>query len=79
MDPLHDADAVDRPTARANGRYARFSLGARNERGCVRPPGRQSFVVTTGTGSGKSLCFFLPIVDAASFVVLAEALGCEMY
>ena len=26
---------------------------------------RQSFVVTTGTGSGKSLCFFVPIVDAA--------------
>jgi Lhr-like helicase len=26
---------------------------------------RQSFVVTTGTGSGKSLCFFIPIVDAA--------------
>ena len=24
----------------------------------------ESFVVTTGTGSGKSLCFFLPIVDA---------------
>lgn len=24
----------------------------------------QSFVVTTGTGSGKSLCFFLPIIDA---------------
>ena len=23
-----------------------------------------SFVVTTGTGSGKSLCFFVPIVDA---------------
>lgn len=23
----------------------------------------QSFVVTTGTGSGKSLCFFVPIVD----------------
>ena len=22
---------------------------------------RQSFVVTTGTGSGKSLCFFIPI------------------
>ncbi|MBI5500477.1 MAG: DEAD/DEAH box helicase [Deltaproteobacteria bacterium] len=28
----------------------------------------QSFVVTTGTGSGKSLCFFIPIVNA----VLAE-------
>ena len=26
--------------------------------------GNQSFVVTTGTGSGKSLCFFVPIVDA---------------
>lgn len=24
----------------------------------------KSFVVTTGTGSGKSLCFFVPIVDA---------------
>jgi hypothetical protein len=25
----------------------------------------QSFVVTSGTGSGKSLCFFVPIIDAA--------------
>lgn len=25
----------------------------------------QSYVVTTGTGSGKSLCFFIPIIDAA--------------
>jgi Lhr-like helicase len=25
---------------------------------------KKSFVVTTGTGSGKSLCFFVPIVDA---------------
>ncbi|KRA33542.1 DEAD/DEAH box helicase [Rhodanobacter sp. Root627] len=25
--------------------------------------GRQSYVVTTGTGSGKSLAFFLPIID----------------
>ncbi|MBF0561547.1 MAG: DEAD/DEAH box helicase [Alphaproteobacteria bacterium] len=25
----------------------------------------QSFVVTTGTGSGKSLCYFIPIIDAA--------------
>jgi Lhr-like helicase len=24
-----------------------------------------SFVVTTGTGSGKSLCFFIPIIDSA--------------
>lgn len=27
--------------------------------------GGHSFVVTTGTGSGKSLCFFVPIIDAA--------------
>jgi len=33
---------------------------------------RQSFVVTTGTGSGKSLCFFVPILDAA---VRARASG----
>jgi ATP-dependent helicase YprA (DUF1998 family) len=33
---------------------------------------RQSFVVTTGTGSGKSLCFFIPIVDAA---IRARAAG----
>jgi ATP-dependent helicase YprA (DUF1998 family) len=26
---------------------------------------RQSFAVTIGTGSGKSLCFFIPIIDAA--------------
>ena len=26
----------------------------------------ESFVVTTGTGSGKSLCFFVPIVDAVA-------------
>jgi Lhr-like helicase len=26
---------------------------------------KQSFVVTTGTGSGKSLCFFVPVIDAA--------------
>lgn len=29
---------------------------------------KQSYVVTTGTGSGKSLCFFIPIVSA----ILAE-------
>src|SRR5689334_19809030 len=33
-----------------------------------------SFVVTTGTGSGKSLCFFIPIIDAA---IKARAAGEE--
>jgi Lhr-like helicase len=32
----------------------------------------KSFVVTTGTGSGKSLCFFIPIVDT---IVKAKRLG----
>ena len=32
----------------------------------------QSFVVTTGTGSGKSLCFFVPIVDA---IIRARKVG----
>lgn len=34
----------------------------------------QSFAVTTGTGSGKSLCFFIPIIDA---VIRARAAGDE--
>lgn len=33
---------------------------------------KKSFVVTTGTGSGKSLCFFVPIVDAAIRARLAH-------
>lgn len=32
----------------------------------------QSYVVTTGTGSGKSLCFFVPIVDRAVRAKLAK-------
>ena len=35
---------------------------------------QQSFAVTTGTGSGKSLCFFIPIIDAA---IRARAAGEE--
>jgi ATP-dependent helicase YprA (DUF1998 family) len=35
---------------------------------------RQSFAVTTGTGSGKSLCFCIPIIDAA---IRARAAGEE--
>ena len=34
--------------------------------------GGKSYVVTTGTGSGKSLCFFIPIVDA---IVKAKKAG----
>jgi ATP-dependent helicase YprA (DUF1998 family) len=26
---------------------------------------KKSFVVTTGTGSGKSICYFIPIINSA--------------
>jgi replicative superfamily II helicase len=35
----------------------------------------ESFVVTTGTGSGKSLCFFIPIVDAVVRARQSGAIG----
>jgi ATP-dependent helicase YprA (DUF1998 family) len=33
---------------------------------------RKSFAVTAGTGSGKSICFFVPIIDAAIRAHAAE-------
>ncbi|MCW5657110.1 MAG: DEAD/DEAH box helicase [Burkholderiaceae bacterium] len=36
----------------------------------------RSFVVTTGTGSGKSLCFFVPIVDAILRAKVADPKPC---
>jgi len=42
------------------------------EQAVAKATARQSFVVTTGTGSGKSLCFFVPIIDAA---IRARAAG----
>ena len=47
---------------------ASLSLYLHQERAIATAAARESFVVTTGTGSGKSLCFFIPIVSA----VLAE-------
>lgn len=43
-----------------------FSIGlyTHQEQAIAFAANHQSFVVTTGTGSGKSLCFFIPIVDA---------------
>jgi len=47
-------------------------LHRHQERSVVKAGNRESFVVTTGTGSGKSLCFFVPIVDA---IVRAKRAG----
>lgn len=60
LDP-HTADIF-----RANG--ASLSLYKHQEQAVVLASQGESYVVTTGTGSGKSLCFFIPIVSA----VLAE-------
>lgn len=41
-----------------------LSLHAHQGQAIAKAKAGQSFVVTTGTGSGKSLCFFVPIIDA---------------
>lgn len=64
--------ALDPRTAeifRADG--APLSLYKHQEHAVVLASQGESYVVTTGTGSGKSLCFFIPIVSA----VLAEKRG----
>ena len=46
---------------RANGRP--LSLYKHQEQAVALAAAGESFMVTTGTGSGKSLCFFIPIVN----------------
>lgn len=69
LDTLIANGALDPRTAdifRADG--APLSLYKHQEQAVVLASQGESYVVTTGTGSGKSLCFFIPIVSA----VLAE-------
>lgn len=40
-------------------------LHRHQEQAIAKAAAGQSFIVTTGTGSGKSLCFFIPIIGAA--------------
>lgn len=47
-------------------------LHRHQERSVAKARNRESFVVTTGTGSGKSLCFFVPIIDT---IVRARRMG----
>jgi ATP-dependent helicase YprA (DUF1998 family) len=42
-----------------------LSLYRHQAQAVAKATAKHSFVVTTGTGSGKSLCFFIPIIDAA--------------
>lgn len=66
---LVDAGALERPCAEifcADG--IPLNLYKHQEQAIALAADGESFVVTTGTGSGKSLCFFIPIVNS----VLAE-------
>jgi len=65
VDELVASDDLDEAT----GRIFRFGtaplrLYRHQSEAIAKARAGQSFVVTTGTGSGKSLCFFVPIVDA---------------
>ena len=56
---------------RANGKP--LSLYKHQEQAIALAAEGESFVVTTGTGSGKSLCFFIPIVNHVLRARLANA------
>jgi len=69
LDTLIGGGAIEPRTAeifRADG--APLSLYKHQEQAIALAAQGESYVVTTGTGSGKSLCFFIPIVSA----ILAE-------
>ncbi|WP_316206513.1 MULTISPECIES: DEAD/DEAH box helicase [unclassified Bradyrhizobium] len=51
--------------ALANAPDQSLKLRRHQREAIVKAAAGKSFVVTTGTGSGKSLCFFIPIVNAA--------------
>ncbi|QNL18860.1 DEAD/DEAH box helicase [Hyphobacterium sp. CCMP332] len=57
-----DLDPFTAEIFRANGASIQFH--AHQAQAIAKAKSNQSFVVTTGTGSGKSLCFFVPIVEA---------------
>ncbi len=64
-DELAATGVIDPLTAqvfRIDGQTIRFH--AHQDEAIAKAGNGKSFVVTTGTGSGKSLCFFVPIVDA---------------
>ena len=66
VDALADDRILHRNTAavfRADGMP--ITLHRHQAQATAKALAGQSFVVTTGTGSGKSLCFFVPIIDAA--------------
>ncbi|MFZ6720227.1 DEAD/DEAH box helicase [Undibacterium sp. Ji49W] len=60
---LHLACAELFQTGKAEGHPQSLHLYAHQLQALAKGQGRQSYVVTTGTGSGKSLSFFIPVID----------------
>lgn len=60
---LHKACADIFQTGKAEGNSLPLYLYAHQMEALAKAQNLQSYVVTTGTGSGKSLSFFLPIID----------------
>ena len=60
---LHPACAQIFQTGKAEGNPQPLHLYAHQMEALAKGQARQSYVVTTGTGSGKSLSFFLPVID----------------
>src|ERR1035438_5030754 len=66
VDELADRDVILRETAQIfrNDRGEPFVLYQHQVEAMERASRGESYVVTSGTGSGKSLTYFLPIIDA---------------
>ncbi len=67
--PTVDALVASGDLDEATGRIFRFDIGPvqlhrHQAQSIAKARAGQSYVVTTGTGSGKSLCFFVPVVDS---------------
>lgn len=60
---LHRACADLFQVDKAEGHPQPLHLYAHQMQALAKGQGKQSYVVTTGTGSGKSLSFFIPVID----------------
>ena len=60
---LHTACAELFQAGKAEGDPQPLHLYAHQMQALAKGQGKQSYVVTTGTGSGKSLSFFIPVID----------------
>lgn len=60
---LHHACAEIFQVGKAEGHPQPLHLYAHQLQALAKGQGKQSYVVTTGTGSGKSLSFFIPVID----------------